>query len=64
MSLARQLSPFNTKWLIAAITNALKEPHSYIYFNFSQQAPDAARIMSRFLPTEPKPIISYWKNNT
>lgn len=50
MSLARQLKPKNTKFVLDAYNCATKLPHGYIVIDLKQQTPDSQRYRDNILP--------------
>lgn len=50
--LAQQFNPQNIKYVMESVDEALKDPHSYILFDFHQKTPDHLRLRSKVLPTE------------
>lgn len=57
-SLARQLRPNDSKFIIDSYIEATKKPYSYLFFDNHQQTDDKVRIRSRILPTE-APMIAW-----
>lgn len=56
--LARQISPYQTKHIIAAFQDATRNPYKYILFDFKSSTPDHIRIRSDILPFE-WPMATY-----
>lgn len=59
--LGKQVSPYEPGWLVQAYIHATKTPYSYLYFSFHQETNDLAKVMTRLLPEEKKPIITFLK---
>lgn len=49
---ARQFSPGNSKYIIDAVEEILKKPHSYVLFDHHQKTADLVRVRSNILPHE------------
>lgn len=52
MLLARQISPYQTKHIIAAFQDATRSAYKYLLFDFKASTPDHIRIRSDILPYE------------
>jgi hypothetical protein len=64
-SLARQISPTDFSWIVKAFQDATEnEAHRYMYFGFHQKSAIVTKMMTHYLPNEPKPIRCYLKNRT
>lgn len=60
-SLARQFSPYNTKYVIAAFLHATRNPYKYLLFDFHPSTPDLIRLRSDILPHE-QPMSVYMEH--
>ncbi len=52
LTLARQLSPKNPKWIADAYEEVTKEPHQCLLVDLTQQREEKLRIRSHYLPRE------------
>lgn len=52
LTLARQLSPKNSKWIVAAYHEVTKEPHQCLLMDLTQQREEKLRYRSHYLPRE------------
>lgn len=51
-TLARQVSPKNSKWIVAAYHKVTEEPHQCLLLDLTQQREEKLRIRSHYLPHE------------
>ena len=51
-TLARQISPKNSKWIVAAYSEVTQEPHQCFLFDLTQQCNEKLRFRSHYLPRE------------
>ena len=58
--LARQISPYNTKYITESYLNATKKPYSYLLFDLRQETKDEIRLRSNIFSS---PISVYIDNN-
>ena len=54
--LARQMMPGHSKAVIEAFSDATKQPHGYLFIDFTQECPDEYRLRSHILDS---PMIVY-----
>lgn len=52
MTLARQISPYQTKHIIQAFQDATRSPYKYLLFDFKASTPDHIRVRADILPYE------------
>ena len=57
--LAKQVSPYRPGYIIESYLKATTTPYSYLYFSFHQETSDVAKVMTRILPEEKKPVITF-----
>lgn len=51
-TLARQVSPKNGKWIVAAYHKVTEEPHQCLLIDLTQQREEKLRVRSHYLPRE------------
>ena len=56
-TLARQIAPHKSKALVDAYLDATKEPHGYLFIDFTQECPDELRFRTHIL----EPPVHYYK---
>lgn len=59
--LARQISPYNTRYITEAYLKATKKPYSYLLFDLRQETNDLIRIRSNIFST---PMSIFIEENT
>ena len=52
IQLAKQVSPYDNKFIVQSYKNATKEEFSYILFDFHQSTPDKIRLRSKIFPSQ------------
>jgi hypothetical protein len=52
MTLASQIYPNNTKFLVSAYKQATLRPHGYLIINLTQNVADSERVMTGIFPPE------------
>lgn len=57
-TLASQLSPGNTRWIVAAYHAATREPHQCLLIDLTQDVDERLRYRTRYLPHE-MPMLVY-----
>lgn len=55
MSIASQISPHNTNFILQAYKDACKEPYSYLLIDVSPQQEEIMRVRAKIFPNEKKP---------
>ena len=64
MTLARQIYPNDSKFLISAYTDATKESYGYIRIDLTQTTPDDLRVLSNLIPQDNNLPIIYVTKST
>ena len=52
INLAKQLSPYKTKYVIDSYQNATQRPYTYLFIDLHQMTPDHIRYIGNFIPSE------------
>ena len=52
IQLAKQVSPYDNKFIVQSYKNATKEEFSYLLFDFHQSTPDKIRLRSKIFPSQ------------
>ena len=60
-SLARQVSPYNTRYIVDAFLNATKKPYSYLLFDLHSASEDILRLRTNIFPEE-SPMVVFMDN--
>ena len=50
--LAKQISPYNIRWVVKAFQDATKLAYSYLFFSFKQTCPEKLRLRTNIFPDE------------
>ena len=50
--LAKQISPYNIRWVVQAYQNATKLPFAYLFMDFKQSTPENLRLRTQIFPDE------------
>lgn len=61
MSLARQISPRNTRYILDAYRDTTKKAYSYLLFDLHQSTPDIIRVRNKILRSE-WPVEAFFPN--
>ena len=50
--LAKQVSPYDNKFIVQSYKEATRDPFSHLMFDFFQTTPEKIRLRTKFLPSE------------